>query len=374
MLYPSGKMQALARKMKIVILTRSDFGGSAWQIVQAVRQHSHHEIHLVKFNENAIKSPADIVLSDIPEPIIGVNGFPIRPRDIEEVPYIIGKGINGYPIYGKCQRAHTKEVECLIRSADIIHFKDDYLASYDWYGFKIPMNKKVIVTVGGSGFRRSAKYEKAALALHSFDDYKKISHIRTALTPDLNYPEFDATYTQQAINSNKKHSSWRHKKVPVIVHSPTNRAKKGTDKYVLPALELLKERGLNFELDLIEKTSQAECIERKKRATIFIDQCVTGFYGNAALEAMQYGIPTAAWIRSSAFKQSDGKLNSRNCPIINIKPSVDDIADKIGRLLLNEKRLKEISRRTKIFCDNFHDYRPVAAMWTGIYEGVKNAI
>ena len=41
----------------------------------------------------------------------------------------------------------------MINQADVIHFKDDEPLSRDWNGLKIPHNKPIVHTAGGSSFR-----------------------------------------------------------------------------------------------------------------------------------------------------------------------------------------------------------------------------
>ncbi len=256
-----------------------------------------------------------------------------------------------------------------INSADIIHFKGDDLPSKDyWLNFKLP-NIPIIITVGGSGFRRNSNNSKVSLKWFDFNDYIKNSDFRTTLTPDLNYPDFNAYYIQQCINSRIQKNSWVHNKIPIISHSPSHREKKGTDKYIIPAIEILKKKGYKFKFDLIENVSNIDCINRKKKSNIFIDQVSeTGFYGISALEAMQFGIPVIAHISDKAKIQSDGKIDKFLCPIINVNLSVFSVYEEL-KFLLNSD-LKKLSISTKNFCDNFHSYETVGNILINFYKDI----
>lgn len=240
-------------------------------------------------------------------------------------------------------------IQQIVNKADLIHFKGDELPEKRWNGINIP-NVPILITVGGSGFRRHAEMKEINLAWHPVSEYVKRTLWRSALTPDLNYDDFKAVYLPQVIDI--KEYLWQEKEIPVIMHSPSHRKKKGTDDYIIPALEILKQRGVKFEFKIIEGVSNKECIELKKSASLFIDQVSgTGFYGISSLEAMQYGIPVVNYISKEAFQQSNGLLE--DCPIINVDMNINDIADKIEHALSD---LKSLSIKTYDYCKRVHSY------------------
>lgn len=70
----------------------------------------------------------------------------------------------------------------------------------------------------------------------------------------------------------------------LAAHSPTDSAIKGTDAFLSAA------RGAGFEVDLIRRVGWAECLRRKARADVVLDQLTFG-YGLSGIEAMAMGIP-----------------------------------------------------------------------------------
>ena len=127
----------------------------------------------------------------------------------------------------------------------------------------------------------------------------------------------------------------------------------------------LKKR-VTFDLDLIEKVSFSEVVERRKRATLFADQFKVGFYGNSAVEAMQFGIPVVNWISPLAFKQGPKILEK--CPIVTTDKKVEDFARLFERVLTSD--MQELSNKTKKWCDEFHSYQAVAKQMDKIYNGM----
>jgi hypothetical protein len=79
-----------------------------------------------------------------------------------------------------------------------------------------------------------------------------------------------------------------------VAHAPTNRKIKSTDA-LIAAVDRLRSEGAAIELDVIEKVSNAECMQRKARADVFVDQVILG-YGCNAIEAWGMGIPVIAGI------------------------------------------------------------------------------
>ena len=79
-----------------------------------------------------------------------------------------------------------------------------------------------------------------------------------------------------------------------IAHAPTNRPIKGTN-HLIAAVERLQKEGHLVELDIIERRPNAECLTRKGKADLYVDQLVLG-YGCNAVEAWGMGIPVIAGV------------------------------------------------------------------------------
>jgi len=317
--------------MNIVMLSGKDFAGSGNKIATAVNRKGKHSVTLALAFENSYHYPYDICL-------------------------------NSRDAYDQLKSALAK--------ADLIHFKGDDPPPADgyWYGVKLP-DVPQVVSVGGSNFRRMGVKSLVANGRWDFKEYRRAGY-RSALTPDLNYPEYEGHYTQQCIDSKNAPYTWHLPAVPVIAHSPSHRLKKGTD-IVIRAFRMLQNEGINCKLDLIEKVSNAECVERKKDATIFVDQISdTGFYGISALEAMQFGIPTIAYISDQAQEQSEGKL--KDCPVISPDKNVFSLYVKLKNLLSDPELIQDYSWITKDWADKFHSFETVGKMWTSLYTKIAD--
>jgi hypothetical protein len=184
----------------------------------------------------------------------------------------------------------------------------------------------------------------------------------TSFEPDLLYPEYGSIWTPHPIDSEDQPNLWEPRDIPIIAHSPSDRKSKDTD-FLLKVLEKLK-RFCKFELDMIEKVTFEEAVERRRNATIFCDQFKVGFYGNSAVEAMQFGIPTVCWISPLSIRQGPQEL--RLCPVQSAPKTVENFVALFKTLLTTD--LEELSKRTKRWCDEVHGYKRIARQWDHLYK------
>jgi len=278
-----------------------------------------------------------------------------RKRDLDKIQHLIKTGF--------------RKVQELVNEADVIHFKGDEPPVHVWGKvITIPRDKKTIVTTGGSGARRHLKKSKICHSWGSIAEYGK-ADLYTALTADINYPGFKGIYTQQAIDSESVERTYNYDGGAYIIsHSPSNIEKKSTYSIFVPAVRKLQRSGIECQEEIIHGVPFIECVERKKRSHMFFDQAGAGFYGNSALEAMQFGIPTVCHVTNMALRQSSGKLG-KDCPVIMFNRDTMQGAYKAMQGALNSD-MEALSIATKEFCDNFHSYRVVADMWDDIYRSL----
>ncbi len=317
--------------MNILVLSIRDYGSSALGYVNAINKCTEHKARLVKIQKSTFSRPgADLVLSSL--------------------------------------GASTEVVNEWAREADIIHFKGDEVPTYDWFNIKIPRHKPLICTVGGSVFRRGVN-KGLALGKYNFEDYIKVTAARTTITPELNYPGFESTFIPHAYDTDSIEQEWKYKEVPLISHCFWEKNKKGTDLFQ-KACDILHTKGYKFDVDIIENVPNKECLQRVKRSTIFFDQCLTGWYGMAAVEAMSYGIPVVGSLCPEGFEQSNERFVD-GIPIINVMPTVEGITNGLESLLLsNQRKLQNLSDKTREFVIRNHSYESVSSELISLYESV----
>lgn len=136
----------------------------------------------------------------------------------------------------------------------------------------------------------------------------------------------------------------------IILHAPSNTARKGTN-HIIKAVYELKKEYKNIELVLVENMSVSESNKYFRNCDIFIDQLAVGWYGAAAVKAMFYGKPTICYINDEFIKYSiTGKPPVIDATTININ-------DKIRYLIDQKDKYREISKKSALFARRYHDYK-----------------
>jgi len=304
--------------MKITMLSRVDYAFSGHKLVEAISKHTDHDI--------------DIFTGEYP------NVFK-------------------YPYKHVVRKKKKKKVQERVNSSDIVHLKGDWPAQDGYLGLRIS-HKPVVVSVSGSHFR---KIEHGGYGTYTPDDFK-MAVLKTAFTPDLMYEGFD-TWTPHPIDSTYKDNLWKKGKPPILLHMPTNPENKGTEFILEVFRELKKKTDIQAGMTT-KKLTHDKAVRARLMSTIFCDQFKVGFYGNSALEAMQYGIPVANWISSECHE----KVDLLGCPVINKPLSVDLWVRKLTKILRGD--MKYLSERTKQWCDEVHSYEAVARQWDKLYNAI----
>lgn len=144
---------------------------------------------------------------------------------------------------------------------------------------------------------------------------------------------------------------------PLVVHAPSHRGVKGT-RYVLAAVERLRNEGIEFDFTLIEKLPQAEARKIYERADIAIDQLLAGWYGGLAVELMALGKPVICYIRDEDLKFIEPEMREQ-LPLIRAEPAT--ITSVLRECLTTGyHRLAEIGARSRAYVECWHDSLKIA--------------
>lgn len=326
----------------ILMLSRHDYAGSGWRICEAVRRHGSHRILHVRSHKHKYGYSTDCDISE---------------STADEL----------------------SELKSKIHSADLRHFKGDDLPTQDWDGIQLPKVSPCVITVGGSAFRRRRSLHglsseerrvecKIAQEKYEIASYRSCADARVALTPDLNYPCLNGVWIPAPIDVSKDEYSFTTPNSEIVIgHSPSHRLKKGTDNILIPAVETLKKNGFNIKLEIIEGVSHKEAVARKRQVHLFWDQARVGAYGNSALEAMRFGIPTMCWIAPKTIEQAHGRLD--DCPIVNFEPTPESCASVL-ECILNRETLTNLSYETINWTQKTHGYETVGKQYSDLYDSI----
>jgi hypothetical protein len=266
----------------------------------------------------------------------------------------------------KRMKTPPEKIQAEINASDIIHLKGDW--PQKWYKKNLGVRfkkKPTVQTVAGSGFRRKG-FGSAGKASFDFNEYNNV--VKTSFEPDLLYDEYQPSHLiPYPIDSLSKKREWIDREVPLLSHIPSHRGKKDSNFIEAVFNKIKKKRRVEIDMPKSDKKmplSFDECIRRKKQATIYFDQFLVGAYGNSAIEAMQYGIPTACWIAPFTYKRAKGELDE--CPIISTDKDVGKWVNYLEWLLSDS--MHWFSVQTKIWCDSVHSYQAVATKIGNLYN------
>ena len=256
----------------------------------------------------------------------------------------------GHPVENIYSLGKNRKLQRAINQSRVVILKGDFPQYVYEQAWKVQFNRPTIVMTTGSFAR---KREHGGIERFHLKHFRGI---KTSSDTGLLYPEYSDTWTPLPIDCEKEPILWQPGNT--LTHSPTDKNKKNTE-FVFRVFEgVLKQMDVN--IDLIENVSFAEAVERRKKSTIFFDQFKVGFYGNSALEAMQWGIPVACDLRPSHHLSG--------CPVVSMPLDVDLWVEETVRLLRSD--MTELSKRTKDWCDTVHSYRAVAKVWNEILKSI----
>jgi glycosyltransferase involved in cell wall biosynthesis len=114
------------------------------------------------------------------------------------------------------------------------------------------------------------------------------------------------------------------------------------------AIEKLRAQGVAIELDLVENLTNDEALARYRAADIVFDQCLIGFHGYFALEAMAMGKPVLCFLRNAKVDV----LAPDECPIINIRP--DTIEQTLADLARSPRDLTNIGHAGRKYIEQYY--------------------
>lgn len=146
---------------------------------------------------------------------------------------------------------------------------------------------------------------------------------------------------------------------PFIVHAPTHREIKGS-KFVVNAIERLRQEGFDLEFALIEKLDHQEAMELYQKATLVIDQLLIGAYGHLSVESMAMGKPVVCFIRDDVRVSYPSGL-----PIISANP--DTVYHVVKSLLGKPEQLRTLGLQGRAYVQQYHDLEQVARKLLQIY-------
>ncbi|HZO97796.1 MAG TPA: glycosyltransferase family 4 protein [Gaiellaceae bacterium] len=149
---------------------------------------------------------------------------------------------------------------------------------------------------------------------------------------------------------------------PLVVHAPSNRAKKGTAHVVEACAQL------PVELDVVEGVPHDEARERYARADIVVDQLNAGWHGVFALEAMALGKPVVSHLKPDVVERSAEAFGAR-VPIV--PATAGTLVEALRPLVEDPARRRELGAAGRAYVERVHDADRVAERLLDLYRSLR---
>jgi O-antigen/teichoic acid export membrane protein/glycosyltransferase involved in cell wall biosynthesis len=146
---------------------------------------------------------------------------------------------------------------------------------------------------------------------------------------------------------------------PLVVHAPSNRARKGTE-HVIAAC-----RELEVDLEIVEGLHHAEARRRYERADIVVDQLNAGWYGLFAIEAMALGKPVVTSLHADAVERTQSAFG---VPLPLVHATKETLVDTLRALVESPEERARIGAESRAYVEQVHDADRSAARLLEIYE------
>ena len=148
---------------------------------------------------------------------------------------------------------------------------------------------------------------------------------------------------------------------PLVVHAPSDRAKKGTT-HVIEACERLA-----VELDVVEGVPHDLARERYARADIVVDQLNAGWHGVFALEAMALGKPVVSHLKPDVVERSAEAFGA-TVPIV--PATADTLVDALRPLVEDAALRRSLGAEGRAYVEQVHDIDRLADRLLDIYRSL----
>jgi glycosyltransferase involved in cell wall biosynthesis len=149
---------------------------------------------------------------------------------------------------------------------------------------------------------------------------------------------------------------------PVVVHAPSNRARKGTEHVVAACAQL------PVELDVVEGVPHDEARRRYERADIVVDQLNAGWHGIFALEAMALGKPVLTYLKPDVVALAERHYGT-TLPIVTT--TKETLVDDLRPLVESPALRRKVGAASRVYVEQVHDIDKIADRLLDVYARLE---
>ena len=347
--------------MKILHIAPQNFAGMPLDFVKMHRKNG-IESHLITLYKNTLNFEEDICLN-----------LPLKTGKIAKQWRNLKMNTTGKNVLKYCKPKNFAEKFFFkfrdFKNKNIIekYIKDYNLLDYDIYHFDGGMDlyrdvrfakqlkddgKKIVCCYFGSDLRSRG----------IFKELDEISNLNLTVEFDHQYIHSAINYIYFPFDTDSYSFKINRNKILKIIHSPTNRLFKGTDK-IIPVIEDLK-KEIKIDFILAENMDRNIVLKLKSECDLAIDQVGGLFggtgYGKNSIENLSMGIPTIT-------EFTDEYLNFiNNNPFIHT--NIDNLKETIINLNGNREILEHLAINGRKWVESTHSFDAVNRSLNELYS------
>lgn len=249
----------------------------------------------------------------------------------------------------------TLDVIRLMRSAHVIHAMD---GAHGMRPFRprLRPHQKVVVQHLGSRYRSDPDLAHERSQLYH----------ATEVTDSIDLVSPEVGFLPTAIDTEAlwelRQRAYQPTKRLRIAHAPTSRDYKSTAQ-IVKAVESLQDR-YPLDFDLIEGVGNAECLQRKAQADIFVDQLTLGF-GVNNIECWSMGIPVVSGLTAKPEARDLALSMFGQLPWADATEAT--LESVIEHLVRSPQWRSELGQRGRQHAERWHSQRSVVEQTQAVY-------
>lgn len=336
-----------AREKRILFCAPKDFSGSAYKLVEAINTYTDFSARLIVSNPHPFGYPNDLIFLTGSE---------------ERMELLVEQSKQALYLVLKDEQSWFEE---LLSGADPNLSSSPSVRLF----FTKEENQIKLFTLYGGYARRLRDSKDWRQFLRLFDSL-------LLFTPDLALPGYKNFLVPHTIDTEALSFSWSDSRRIVHSVSTLNPIRKGSGFLYGALAEIEAEfpagwQGWSFEL--ITGVSYEQALARKMKGSLYFDQAgrevgsslgtseIIGWYGNAAVEALAFGIPTMVHLSKNAKESAESLGMPAEFPMIEIQRSSEDVAKRIKEyVFMSSSDRKELALQSREFAESWHGYASVS--------------
>lgn len=155
------------------------------------------------------------------------------------------------------------------------------------------------------------------------------------------------------------------RKIPVIIHAPTNPEIKGS-KYIEDVIKRLKDDGVEFEYKRLEKVPRAEALSIYLESDIVVDQFLLPGGGKLTHECLAMGKVVLAYMNYEGYDQQKPK----DCPVVDV--NTENLYEVLKATIIDIELRDVVANKGRNYIKKYHNPKVIFQQTLALLENNSN--